>query len=421
MSGLGTPDFGVKSPSTHRDIARILSGNSARNAIMNNSNARSALVLLTFLTAINSTPVTAGPPTVTNVTMLGATPQLSIAADVGTTNQVLSITDLTQTNWAVLTNVVVTQSTYLFIDTVSSPGPQRFYRVVDSDWPADSPPSGMALVPAGVFQMGNDFPNDPEAAQYELPVHTVYVSAFYMDKYEVTYALWSQVMAWSQTNGYSYDDTGSGKATNHPVQTVNWFDVVKWCNARSEMEGLLASYYTDSNLTQVYRTGDVAPYADWNAGYRLPTEAEWEKADRGGASGHRFPWTNTDTISHSQANYYSGDTNDYPYDVSPTSGYNPAFDDGVMPYTSPVGYFAPNGYGLFDTAGNVWEWCWDYAGNYSSDMQSDPRGPSTGTTRVGRGGHWDYYSYECRDSYRYGDPPTDAQTYIGFRSALPVP
>jgi formylglycine-generating enzyme required for sulfatase activity len=387
---------------------------------MNNLRARAALVLLTLLMASYCAPAMAGPPLITNVIMIGASPQLSIAADAGTTNEILSVTNLAQTNWDVLTNFVVTQNAYVFADTVSLPGPQRFYRVVDPNWPADSPPPGMALIPAGIFQMGNDFPNDPGAAQYELPVHTVYVSGFYMDKYEVTFALWNQVFAWSETNGYSFDNSGSGKATNHPVQTVNWYDVVKWCNARSEMDGLTASYYTDSNLTQVYRTGDIAPYVDWEAGYRLPTEAEWEKADRGGASGHRFPWTNTDTISQSQANYFSGDTNDDPYDVSPTSGYNPLFNDGVMPYTSPVGYFAPNGYGLYDTAGNVWEWCWDYAGNYSSDMQTDPRGPSTGTTRVGRGGHWAYYSYECRDSYRYGDPPNDTETYIGFRSALPV-
>jgi formylglycine-generating enzyme required for sulfatase activity len=352
--------------------------------------------------------------------MLGASPQLSIVSDVGATNQVLSIIDLTQTNWIVLANLVVTQSTYVFTDSVTSPGPQRFYRVADPNWPGDQPPPGMALIPAGVFQMGNDFPDDYGAAQYELPVHSVYVSAFYMDKYEVAFALWNQVVGWSETNGYSYDDPGGGKATNHPVQMVSWYDVVKWCNARSEMERRAPSYYTDTNLTQVYRTGDIAPYVNWYAGYRLPTEAEWEKADRGGASGHRFPWSNTDTISQSQANYYA-DTNDYSYDISPTQGYNPAFTNGGMPYTSPVGYFAPNGYGLYDTAGNVWEWCWDYAGNYSSDMQSDPRGPSTGTTRVGRGGHWDVWAVECRDSYRYGDPPTDTESYIGFRSALPVP
>ncbi|HEY3915993.1 MAG TPA: formylglycine-generating enzyme family protein [Verrucomicrobiae bacterium] len=386
---------------------------------MNYFKAWRLVLLLAFVTVVNRAAI-AGPPTITNVTLIGSVPELSISADVGTTNQVLTITNLTQTNWTVLANLVVTQSVYQFADTISTSGPQRFYRVADPNWPADSPPFNMAMIPAGDFEMGNDFPNDLNAAQYELPVHTVYVSAFYMDKYEVSYALWTNVYNWGLSNGYSFDNPGAGKATNHPAQMVSWYDAIKWCNARSQMEGLFVSYFTDSNLTQVYKTGDLAPFVNWDAGYRLPTEAEWEKADRGGASGHRFPWTNTDTISHSQANYYA-DTNTYSYDVSPTQGYNPAFVDGVMPYTSPIGSFAPNGYGLYDTAGNVWEWCWDYAGNYASDTQTDPRGPSTGTTRVGRGGNWNYYALDCRDSYRYGDSPTDTASNIGFRTARPVP
>jgi formylglycine-generating enzyme required for sulfatase activity len=356
----------------------------------------------------------AGPPAIIRLSLGGGGPRLSISSDLGVTNQIQSATNLSSTAWVALTNVYVTQSPYDFVDTVTAPATERFYRVlVPNAQTNPPPPSGMVLIPAGSFQMGDTF---NEGEYYELPVHTVYVSAFYMDEFEVTKALWDQVKSWSDTNGYSYDYPGSGKAPDHPVQSIDWYDMVKWCNARSELEGRLPSYYTDAALTQVYRTGLVAPFVNWSAGYRLPTEAEWEKAARGGAAGHRFPWTNVDTITHSQANYYSDPS--YSYDISPTRGFDPAFNDGVLPYTSPVGSFAPNGYGLYDMAGNVWEWCWDWAGPYPADPQTDPHGPDTGTTRVGRGGNWDYYAAHCRNAYRYGNSPDDSATNIGFRCAM---
>ena len=349
---------------------------------------------------------------------IGSNPRLNISSDVGVTNQIQAATNLFQPQWLILTNLMVKDSNYWFADTLTQPMGQRFYRVVALPAGSTIPgaPSGMVLIPAGTFDMGDTFNEGPS---WELPVHSVFVSAVYMDKFEVTKGLWDQVKNWSTTHGYSFDNVGAGKAANHPVQTINWYDMAKWCNARSEMEGRVPCYYTDPSLVQVYKTGQVEPFVNWSGGYRLPTEAEWEKGARGGASGHRFPWTDSDTISHSRANYFSDSR--YSYDVSPSRGYNPTFNDGVMPYTSPVGSFAPDGYGLYDMAGNVWEWCWDWAGNYSSTPVTDPRGPDTGSTRVGKGGNWNYYAEHCRAAYRYGNAPTYTATNIGFRCAMTAP
>jgi formylglycine-generating enzyme len=379
---------------------------------------RPALMRLTNLSAIIFATAAIGQPAFTNFVLVGPSLQMTILGEVGSTNQILSVTDLGQTNWTVASNIVVTQNPYTFVDTGTSPGPQRFYRVIDPNW-SSNPPPGMALIPVGTFQMGDTF---NEGEYYELPVHPVYVSSFYMDKYEVSLGLWNTVIAWSGTNGYSFDNPGDGKATNHPVLDIDWYDMVKWCNARSQMEGRAPSYYTDAALTQVYTNGQVAPYVNWFGGYRLPTESEWEKAARGGASGHRFPWTNSDAITWTQANYYA-DSNSYAYDLNPISGYDTNYEDEDMPYTSPIGSFAPNGYGLYDMAGNAWEWCWDYAGAYPSEWQADPRGPATdqGSGRVGRGGNWNYYAIDCRNSYRYGDDPTVGASNRGFRCAMTVP
>ena len=273
-------------------------------------------------------------------------------------------------------------------------------------------PPGMVLIPAGAFTMGNSIAADTDIT--DAATNTVTVSAFYMDVNLVTLSQWQSVYYWATNQGYGFVNAGAGKAANHPVQTVNWYDCVKWCNARSQQAGKTLVYYTDAALTKVYTNG--APftlYPDWTAsGYRLPTEAEWEKAARGGLSGQRFPWGNV--INQNLANYY-GITGTYAYDLGP-NGYNPIGSiGGTAPATSPVGSFAANGYGLNDMAGNVLQWCWDlYATPYAGG--SDPHGPvGGGYARVFRGGDWAYYAAVARCALRSYYWTSGANDTVGFR------
>jgi formylglycine-generating enzyme required for sulfatase activity len=136
-----------------------------------------------------------------------------------------------------------------------------FYRVCGVAYTPITTTDGMALIPAGPFTMGDTLDGESDA----IPI-SVTVSAFYMDTNLVSYSQWQSVYNWAIANGYGFDYAGSGKAVNHPVQTVDWYDVVKWSNARSQQAGLTPVYYTDAGLTQVYTNGDTdAVYANWTA------------------------------------------------------------------------------------------------------------------------------------------------------------
>ena len=295
-------------------------------------------------------------------------------------------------------------------------GTQGFLRVV-VDPPPPPAPASMVAISSGTFQMGDSF---SEGDASELPVHAVLLSACHMDATAVSWAQWQNVYNWAVTNGYQFGAFAGGKATNHPVQSVSWYDAVKWCNARSEMDGRTPAYYTDGTFATVYRTGqiDIASSAvKWHAGYRLPTEAEWECAARGGVSGQRFPWGNT--ISHTNADYHSAGS--YSYDNGPT-GYDPVYNDGYEPYTCPVDAFAPNAFGLYNMAGNVGEWCWDWfdVAYYFTSTSVNPQGPASGNGRVTRGGAWDNPSAALRVSARgnYQNPGNFFDD-CGFRTVLP--
>ena len=291
--------------------------------------------------------------------------------------------------------------------------------------PAAAVPAGFVLIPTGTFTMGSVVASntaDPSDGLTDaVPTHVVTLPAFYLAATPTTRAEWVAVRDWAVAHGYpDLALVGTGKADSHPVQTVAWFDVVKWCNAKSEMEGLGPAYYIDDAQTTIYRTGTVNvtnAQVKWTAnGYRLPTEAEWEYAARGGQAAKRFPWG--DTVTHVQANYQSSDF--FGYDVSPTRGWHPTYATGNQPYTSPVGSFPANGFGLLDLEGNSRQWCWDWYAAYGGAAVTDPRGPAAGSARVARGSRWVSSAYELRAAYRFAQAPGirgDLEEESGFRLA----
>jgi formylglycine-generating enzyme required for sulfatase activity len=303
-------------------------------------------------------------------------------------------------------------------------GPElrRFFRIesslapgsaLDADSPAliPTPAIGslqreMRRVPAGWFTMGDD-----GGVQTSAPAHSAYIAGFEIDRFEVTRGDWETVVTWANAHGYDLPFTlPYDVPSNHPAVALSWYDAVKWCNARSEMEGRIPAYRTDATGTTIYRSGDIdltAAHVNWSGnGYRLPTEAEWERASRGGLEGKPYPWGDANALL--LANHWN-----YELEI----GRAPSND---YPYTMAVGSFgqpATNAYGIEDMVGNAWEWTWDRMNAYTADSQISPRGPDSGDFRVLRGGAWWNYVDQATNSQRLSYPPVGDDDYgmLGFR------
>ena len=234
-------------------------------------------------------------------------------------------------------------------------------------------PAGFIRIGGGTFMMGG---NNSDS---EKPVHSVTVKSFSMSKYQVTQKEWMDIMG---------SNPSHFKGDNLPVEQVSWHDAIEYCNKRSLKENLKPAYRgSGNNIT-----------CDWNAnGYRLPTEAEWEYAAKGGNKDHL-------TVE------YSGSNN-----ADAVAWY----DKNSGGRTHSVGEKSPNNLGLYDMSGNVWEWCWDWYGSYSSNAQTDPVGASSGSGRGLRGGSWNNSAVNVRSAYRNAYTPSGRNGNIGVRLVRP--
>lgn len=279
-----------------------------------------------------------------------------------------------------------------------------------------SVPAGMVAIPGGTNSGTNPLGDGESYESWYPEMYFLTVESFYMDKYEVTNDQMVEVMQWAYDSGklivssagvtnsegnqqelldldfffcrITWDGSTFGmkstKGSGYPCVEVTWYGAAAYCNYRSEKEG----------KTPCYDLSDWSCDFDVN-GYRLPTSDEWQYAARGGLTGKRFPWG--DTITHSEANYYSSISDSY--DTSPTREHHPDYNYGG-PYTSPGGSFSANGYGLYDMGGNVSDWC-----NTGSEFR-----------RRLSGGGWGGGASSARCGYEGMSAPDESDPDTGLRA-----
>jgi len=252
--------------------------------------------------------------------------------------------------------------------------------------------NGLVFVKGGTFLMGN---NGSDGNEEERPVHEVTVIDFYISKYEITQSEWGKHMP-----AFYYD---SGEGSNYPVYYVSWYEVLKYSNKRSIAEGLNPCYSINGSTDpDIWGASPATADENWDAvvcnwkanGYRMPTEAEWEYASRGGdkAQGLKFSGSN----DHLKVAWMEENS-------------------GIKLHE--VGRKQANELGLYDMSGNLYEWCWDWYGEYPDSALTNPTGPATGKFRVERGGAWDRGVNASKVDSRYFFKPQTSYGGVGVRIA----
>jgi formylglycine-generating enzyme required for sulfatase activity len=315
----------------------------------------------------------------------GGQPTLSLSGEMGTVYSIRYATGLSATNvWVDRTLFQAQGATNLWTDPSAFTAGQRFYRALSVPAPADT---NLVFIQPGTFMMGsptNEADRFPDEVQ-----HSVTISrGFWMEKYLVTQGDYLAVVGnnpsyFTSANGYSDDPT-------RPVENVSWDDATNYCALRTQQE----------------RAARLIPT---NYVYRLPTESEWEYADRAG----------TTTAFYLGCDLYSGQANfDGQYEYECSTGTIKNQTGNFLGMTTAVGSYAASPWGLYDMMGNVWEWCQDWSGAYPTGSVTDPQGAATASNRVLRGGEWNGIPAYCRSADRGGNDPLGRSHIIGFRGLL---
>ena len=324
-------------------------------------------------------------PPVLGLQLTGGTSRLTINGNVGAPCIVQYTTNLGPgATWASLSNVTLSTSPALVTEPYSSLTNQRFYRVVINV------PSNAPWVPAGSFTMGSPTNEGARGPNSETQHAVTLSKGFYVSKYIVTQRDYLSLMntnpSWFNTNhGYTLD-------LSRPVEQVTWFDATNYCGQLTQRE---------RNAGRIF--------SNWS--YRLPTEAEWEYFCRAGTTNQFYYGTN---LLSGMANF------DGKFEYRGT-GTVYLSTGTFLNRTAAVGGYQPNGFGIYDMVGNVWEWCQDWYGTFTSAPVSNPTGPATGSQRVFRGGAWNSYGAECRSAARNKYYPDSSFNTLGFRVVLSGP